>query len=107
MRDQRPSARQRGYTARWERYRLHFLRANPLCAMCQREGRVVPATVVDHVTPHKGDQALFWDPANHQALCKPHHDSTKQRQERRGFVSGSTVEGRPIDPDHPWNRARN
>ena len=23
---------------------------------------MVPATDVDHIVPHRGDQALFWDP---------------------------------------------
>ena len=53
--------------------------------MCQREGRVTAATVVDHKIPHKGDQRLFWDPANWQSLCKPHHDRDKQREERGRF----------------------
>jgi 5-methylcytosine-specific restriction protein A len=50
------------------------LEANPLCVECQKEGLVVPATIVDHITPHKGDMQLFLDPENHQSLCKPHHD---------------------------------
>ena len=32
------------------------------------------ATVVDHITPHQGNQNLFWDTNNWQALCKPCHD---------------------------------
>jgi 5-methylcytosine-specific restriction protein A len=30
--------------------------------------------VVDHIKPHKGDRGLFWELANHQALCKRCHD---------------------------------
>lgn len=44
------------------------------------------ATVVDHVRPHRGDWALFIDPANHQSLCKHHHDqktAREQAEERR------------------------
>lgn len=44
------------------------------------------ATVVDHVRPHRGDWALFIDPANHQSLCKHHHDQKtawEQAEERR------------------------
>lgn len=73
-RERRGSAHERGYTARWQRYRLTFLAQHPLCAECERAGRIVPATVVDHVVPHKGDEALFWDHANHRPLCKPCHD---------------------------------
>ncbi len=81
----RGSARERGYNARWQKARATYLQRNPLCVMCQKEGRVTPATVIDHRIPHKGDQQLFWDTGNWQALCKPHHDRDKQREERGRF----------------------
>jgi 5-methylcytosine-specific restriction protein A len=70
----RGSSHQRGYGATWQRYRASFLRTNPLCVMCTREGRTTAATVVDHIRDHKGAEDLFWDPSNHRALCRPHHD---------------------------------
>ncbi len=70
----RGSAFVRGYDARWQKYRTGFLSEHPLCVMCTAEGRVSAATVVDHIRAHKGDQQLFWDTANHRAVCKPHHD---------------------------------
>jgi 5-methylcytosine-specific restriction enzyme A len=78
--EQRPTAAQRGYGAAWQRYRLWFL-AQPehvLCAECKRE----VATVVDHITPHKGDYELFHDPANHQALCIRCHNRKTARGQR-------------------------
>jgi 5-methylcytosine-specific restriction protein A len=79
----RPSARERGYNTRWQKARATYLRHNPLCVMCRKEGRVEPATVVDHIVPHKGDTTLFWDTeGNWQAICAPHHNRDKQRQER-------------------------
>jgi 5-methylcytosine-specific restriction endonuclease McrA len=30
------------------------------------------ATIVDHIKPHRGDQNLFWDQTNWQALCRRH-----------------------------------
>lgn len=102
----RGSARQRGYDSRWDKARRTFLAEHPLCVMCEREGRVTPATVVDHIKPHRGDQDLFWDRANWQPLCKAHHDSAKQREEARGHAQGCDVSGRPIDPAHPWNAGR-
>lgn len=67
--------------------------------MCQEQGRVVPASVVDHVIPHKGDAMLFWSPDNWQALCKRHHDSTKQQAERASQSgAGCDASGRPLDP---------
>lgn len=80
----RGSAHERGYTSRWQRARLSYLRQHPLCVMCQAEGRVTAATVVDHIIPHKGDQVLFWDVNNHQPLCKMHHD-IKTATEDGGF----------------------
>jgi 5-methylcytosine-specific restriction protein A len=77
----RGSQRARGYTWAWEKRRKLFLQLYPLCGMrpggrppvmsaCHAGGRVTPATQVDHVVPHKGDQALFWDElGNWQALC--------------------------------------
>lgn len=73
------TAAERGYDYRWQKYRRIFLRANPLCKMCLDEGKVTPATVVDHINPHRGDMALFWDASNHQALCMHHHSGAKQR----------------------------
>lgn len=74
----RPSARQRGYDSRWQKARAGYLLAHPYCIMCG-----APASHVDHITPHKGDDRLFWDQSNWQSLCAHHHNSTKQREERR------------------------
>ena len=72
---------QRGYNYRWQQARERFLRAHPLCLYCEREGRITAATVVDHRIPHRGDERLFWDESNWQALCAAHHSSEKQREE--------------------------
>ena len=75
----RGSAASRGYDSRWQKARLSFLRAHPLCAECAKAGRYTAATVVDHIIPHRGDQKLFWDPDNWQSLCKYHHDQKTAR----------------------------
>ncbi len=74
---------QRGYGYKWQQARLAFLREHPLCAMCQAEGLVTVATVVDHIIPHRGDQSLFWRRSNWAPLCAHHHSSDKQREESR------------------------
>jgi HNH endonuclease. len=74
---------QRGYGYKWQQARAQFLREHPLCVMCQAVGRVEAATVVDHVTPHRGDQSLFWRRSNWQPLCATHHSRDKQREEQR------------------------
>jgi 5-methylcytosine-specific restriction endonuclease McrA len=42
--------------------------------------------IADHVVPHRGDRARFFDPANVQTLWKPHHDGWKQRLERAAEI---------------------
>ncbi|WP_345799048.1 HNH endonuclease [Agrobacterium pusense] len=51
----------------------------------------------DHIEPHKGDEALFYDPSNLQSLCAPCHDKLKARIERgqRAVVIG--VDGYPVE----------
>jgi len=92
-RDQRRgSAHQRGYTSKWQRARAGFLALHPLCDECARHGRVSAATVVDHIKPHKGDRALFWDRDNWQPLCKPCHDA-KTAREDGGFGNFARGQG--------------
>lgn len=66
---ERPNANQRGYTYRWNKYTKHYLIRHPLCVLCLQKDIIKEAECVDHICPHKGDQTLFWDPDNHQALC--------------------------------------
>lgn len=99
----RPGSTQRGYGYQWQKAAAHFLRKNILCVMCERDGHRVPAKVVDHITPHKGDDRLFWDETNWQALCKACHDGRKQSLERLGYEKGVDFSGKPLDPAHPWN----
>ena len=88
---------------RWRKLTRNFLTAHPLCVMCETEGRVSTATEVDHIKPHRGDVALFWDEDNLQALCAFHHRSVKAQMERSGKVRGSRADGLPLDPKHHWN----
>lgn len=72
------SSTERGYGSAWRRARLRFLYENPLCVFCLARGRGSRATVVDHKVPHRGDQQLFWDEKNWQALCSPCHNRDKK-----------------------------
>ena len=51
--------------------------------MHQKRHQIVAASVCDHVHPHRGDEVKFWA-GPFQSLCKPCHDSDKQRQENGG-----------------------
>lgn len=89
----------------WKQLRLDHLTKEPLCVFCLRDGKLTPATVVDHITPHKGSVDLFFSPTNLQSLCKLHHDSSKQKSETKGINHiGCDEYGFPIDPEHPFNR---
>jgi 5-methylcytosine-specific restriction protein A len=78
------SSTARGYGYKWQKAREEHLAENPLCVRCEEQGDVTPATVVDHIIPHRGDMTLFWDRKNWQSLCKTHHSSDKQREEAGG-----------------------
>lgn len=91
----RKTAHQRGYTSKWRKARLGYLKSHPLCKHCEDRGIVEAATVVDHIVPHRGDKALFWDRSNWQPLCKPCHDR-KTATEDGGFTGwnkGEAIEG--------------
>lgn len=93
-------------TARWRQLRSAILRSKPLCRMCREHGVITAATVVDHIQPHKGDEALFWSPENLQPLCATHHNRDKQSEERRGYSTEVGADGWPTDQKHPFHRNR-
>lgn len=84
--------------APWLRAREAQLDRQPLCERCLERGDEVPANVVNHRIPHKGDWSLFIDPENHESACKPCHDGEIQREERRGSY-GVDRDGWPLNPN--------
>lgn len=76
----RATARERGYSSRWDTYARDWLLRYPWCGMrqdgqlhaehsaCARRGDKVPARVVDHIRSMVSGGDVF-DPANHQSLC--------------------------------------
>lgn len=79
----RGSAAERGYNHEWRKARNRFLAEHPLCVMCEREGKLTPANVVDHIVPHKGDKVKFWDQLNWQGLCVHHHSLKTAKEDGR------------------------
>jgi 5-methylcytosine-specific restriction endonuclease McrA len=96
------------HTPQWKALRKWRLETEPLCRSCKAQGRITPATVADHIRPHKGDRSLFFDPANIQSLCdEPRyrcHSSGKQSEEAKGYSKAVGLDGWPIDEKHPANR---
>lgn len=80
----RQSAVQRGYGWKWSQARAAYLTEHPLCecSECQAGAkRITPAQVVDHKIPHRGDDTLFWDRSNWQAMSKACHDAKTARED--------------------------
>jgi 5-methylcytosine-specific restriction endonuclease McrA len=81
----RPSSRERGYDAEWQRLRVRFLKAFPLCCAIGC-GRL--ATDVDHIKPIRDRPDLRLDWSNLRPLCRSHHAARTAREQ--GF--GRSVE---------------
>lgn len=83
---ERGSSTARGYNWQWRRAAKAFLDEHPLCECDDCEAgakRVTPASVVDHIIAHKGDQKLFWDVANWRAMSKQCHDRKTAMEDGR------------------------
>ena len=111
-----PNARERGYDSRWEKTRVRFLAKYPFCgdrpngvpvgSKCFELGIVTAATVVDHVVPHRRDQALFWiaitgRPCALPAMVRNLARVSEMRTTKRPVptpISGLSAEGL----SHPW-----
>lgn len=83
----RGSARARGYTSAWDKAADSHRRRSPICIYCEmgafgQPKRITPARLVDHLIPHRGDQAVFWNKADWISCCKTCHDGPKQAIER-------------------------
>lgn len=63
----------------WRTARLQFLTEYPTCCKCGQK-----ATVVDHITSHRGDMILFWDRGNWEPMCSRCHNQ-KTAAERNEY----------------------
>ena len=101
----RPNSRQAGRglntnSKRWKAIRAQVLAEQPLCPICQRQGRVVPAVDVDHVNNNSHDQSRD----NLMGMCKEHHSakSFAEAHGRKFEIKGCDARGLPLDPSHHW-----
>jgi 5-methylcytosine-specific restriction protein A len=81
----------------------------PWCEFCDQLGKRVRANVLDHRQPFRDAEGNFigklWgDPKNHRSLCTPCHDGRGATRSRAEKPPGAGVDGRPLDPAHPWSR---
>jgi len=90
------------HTPAWRQRRARQLAREPWCAMCLADGKQVRASVADHVVPHRGDAALFWQ-GRLQSLCMSCHSSDKAQIELNGYSTSIGEDGWPTDARHYAN----
>lgn len=83
----RDPVHKQGYTYRWYKYAKRYLAQHPLCVECTKHDRIEAAEAVDHSTPVlNSEDPYFWDPSNHQALCKSCHSRKTLRDQAQGLT---------------------
>ena len=65
---------------RWKSLSREHLSKNPMCLSCRKEGRYVPATIVDHILPVRHFPEKMFDETNLQSLCNNKPFSCHQRK---------------------------
>lgn len=81
---QRGTSAQRGYDADWRRVRLRHLQQHPLCLFCEADGRITPATDVDHIVSIAEAPEYRLDPTNLRSLCQSCHSRRTARDQGFG-----------------------
>jgi 5-methylcytosine-specific restriction protein A len=81
---QREPETSKRYGAAWRRIRDRYIKEHPLCELCKKEGRLVPAEIVYHVLPLS--EGGTNDTRNLMSLCESHHSSIhlSERNKKRG-----------------------
>ena len=94
----RTSRHERGYGKEHEAKRNALLKREPLCRECKKHGRIVAATIADHVIPKaKGGTD---DEDNYQPLCKRCSDAKTQRESAE--AQGRTYRPNPQIGEDGW-----
>jgi len=70
------------YDSRWRRISKLYLAAHPLCAECQRAGRLTPATETHHIIPVLAGGSDRDE--NLMGLCKSCHSRISLEEIRNG-----------------------
>jgi 5-methylcytosine-specific restriction enzyme A len=100
----RGSAYSRGYDHSWRKLRDRFVRQHPLCSRCETAGRIVAATMVDHVIPIAIAPDRRLDETNMNSLCDQCH-ALKSAEDvaRYGALVETDPQWGPRTFDHSGN----
>ena len=72
------------HSSQWRKLRNSYIKNNPLCIECKKEGKLTPTEIIDHIKPinpengwdlQDGKYPNPMDISNLQSLCKKHHYS--------------------------------
>jgi 5-methylcytosine-specific restriction protein A len=78
--EERESASDRGYDARWHKVSEMHLNEFPLCVECEKQGKTTAATLTHHIIPIAEGGAVYdWD--NLESLCIECHE-VKHKNDR-------------------------
>ena len=94
-------------TQLWKNRRAHQLQIEPLCRLCLDRGDVTPATVADHIEPHKGNYNAFVLGPAEEPLCAPAMMVCNRASNAEATRRAIGVDGYPVDRAHPFYRVRN
>lgn len=76
------------YTStKWRKLRLAHLQQHPLCELCQKEGKVVPASQIHHIDSFMNYEgmkryAVAYDSNNLMSLCEKCHQKVHNHPTR-------------------------
>ena len=100
------SRHERGYGTAHDKMRALLIRTVIICEECDRNGRVTPGYIADHIKPlAKGGTG---DRSNYQLLCRECSDAKTLADKGATArpAGGVGRDGRPTSASHPWNRGK-
>ena len=77
----RPERDKLYYSRQWKQISMLYRKQHPLCEECERNGRITPADLVDHIIA-VSDGGSMWSWDNLQSLCISCHN--KKHSEGQG-----------------------
>jgi hypothetical protein len=92
-----------------EAVRRRKLAGVPYCEACNAIGRLVPATVVDHVVAVSAGGPMYLSLDQLMSVCAPYNNSKTKRVEQGGLpnvIKGCDANGLPVDASHPFYGAK-
>ena len=79
--DNRVSSFERGYNARWKKFRIAYLKQHPLCVDCLKQGIYTPSREPHHIQKLRDRPELKYEESNLIALCHDCHSKRTARGE--------------------------